>query len=52
MENLKNSVKENFDKIKESTENISNNIKENIESIKPNMIYENFNLTNEIVLDT
>ena len=37
MENLKNSVKENFDKIKESTENISNNIKENIESIKPNM---------------
>lgn len=49
MENLKNSVKENFDKIKESTENISNNIKENIESIKPNMKNENFNLTNDFL---
>ena len=49
MENLKNNVKENFDKIKESAENINNNIKENIESIKPETKSENFNLSSDFL---
>jgi len=49
MEDLKNSVKENFDKIKESAENISNNVKENIESIKPETKSGNFNLTSDFL---
>ena len=49
MENLKNSVKENFDKIKESTETITNNIKENMESIKPETKSGSFNLTSDFL---
>ena len=49
MENLKNSVKENFDKIKERAENISNNIKENVQSIKPETKSGNFNLTSDFL---
>ena len=49
MENLKNSVKDNFDKIKESAENIGTNIKENIKSIKPETKSGNFNLTTDFI---